>query len=95
MLNTPSHAFTYLVLYNTGVTGNIVSLGSDIYLTNLNVGNTAVAGTLESFCEAQIANGRNSGTLAFTGQKSSVTYNGNSITAPLTITFSNGTYTVG
>lgn len=94
LLNTPSQVFTYLSLNGSGVIGNIVSLGSDIYLTTLKVSSTAIVGTLESFCETQIANGRNSGTLSFTGQNSSVTYNGNPITAPLTITFSNGTYTV-
>lgn len=94
LLVTPAQSFSYIIVSGSGVTGNIVSLGPDIHLTTLGIKNTAIKGTLESFCTAQISNGRTSGTLSFDGTGSSVTYNNNPIKSQLTITFNNGNYTV-
>ena len=88
---------TTLHLYQENVTGDIVNLGKSTSLAFLYLFGTQCYGTIESLAEAQIANGRTSGTLELNGN-GIITYNGVAIPAGFankkTITFSNGSYTV-
>lgn len=77
------------------ISGTIEHLGTWTALTTLRISGTSISGTLEDFCDAQIAAGRASGSIAYTGN-GIVTYNGTAIPkgTSKTITFSNGSYTV-
>ena len=84
---------TTIILGGSDIQDDIAILAPLTSLTALNVGSTDVFGTVESLAEGMIAAGRTSGTLAITADGTQVTYNGSSFTT-VTITFSNGSYTV-
>ena len=84
---------TSLIMGGSDIQDDIAILAPLKSLATLNVGGTEVFGTVESLAEGMIAAGRTSGTLAITADSTQVTYNGSSFTT-VTITFSNGSYTV-
>ncbi len=82
------------VIQGTHITGDIANMSPCTKLTTLQIGpNTGITGTLESFASAMNLT-RKSGSLAFRAVNSGITYNGENISANLTITFSDSGYVV-
>lgn len=82
------------VIQGTLITGDIASMSTCTKLTTLQIGpNTGITGTLESFASAMNLT-RKSGSLSFRAGNSGITYNGESISGNLTITFSASGYEV-
>lgn len=78
-------------LDSTDVTGSITDFGAlRNTLANLYIRNTSINGSANALFDAMYnsGNGRTSGTLKLYAQGSSVKYNGEDITAPMTVTFS-------
>lgn len=80
---------------NPNLYGNIASLGKHTSLNTVRFNyNAGISGSLEEFAQAQVDNGRTSGTIGVQGIDSNITYQGVPLTAHHTITFSNGSYTI-
>lgn len=82
------------LIRDADVTGEIQSLGKLTSLTLLAVYNTNIGGDLNALAQAQVANGRTSGTLQVQANASKVTYNGTVGFNLRYIDFANGTYTI-
>lgn len=92
-------AIEYLSLNGNKAVGDLVNLAGLVNLTTLNLTRSGrdslITGSIEDFAEAQIANGRTSGTLSILCN-GIITYNNSPINngGTKTITYSDGNYTV-
>jgi len=82
--------------FNSLVSGDIVKLGKCINLTNLAFGNSHCHGTIESWVQAQRANGRTTGSVTGNSQNvsSDVTFNGSTTNAKGTVSWTATTITM-
>ena len=78
----------------SSMSGDIVQLATLTKVTILYMVNSNITGTVESFVEGMVSNGRTSGTINVRSNGSSITFHGGSMTTYFSIVFSNGSATV-
>ena len=86
-------ALTGVTLQSPGIVGDVASFGKSIGASDLWLNGSGISGAIEDLADAQVTNGRTSGTLIIHGN-GLMTYNGAAFSGNKTITFSGGSYII-
>lgn len=82
-----------ITLFSTGIYGDVASFGKSVSANDLWIDKSGVSGAIEDLADAQLTNGRSSGSLIVHGN-GIMTYNNVAFRSNKTITFSSGSYVI-